>query len=88
MPVVKVAGVMDNAFLFEQIELREALENLAKQADSDKITHFMDDVDKRIRSLLKILTQHFVDEALESAKETVSKLQFLYKLQEEVLNLE
>ncbi len=83
------AHSMDQMFLFEQMELREKLENMARQSDPvTALGQFMDNVEQRLRNLIQTLTQEFKQEDSNACQDTIRKLQFLYKLQEEALNLE
>lgn len=84
--------VMDPAFLMEQMELREALEDVRSKTDPlDEVGVLLDDVQKRIRGLnqeLETSLEDIGDDTLQDAKDTVRKLQFLYKLRQETEDLE
>lgn len=79
---------MDPGFLMEQIELREALGEVRGKADPfDALNRVRDDIEGRERELIRSLQQAFADggrEALEGARETVRKMQFMQRLLSEV----
>ncbi len=80
---------MDQMFLFEQMELRETLENIPKQADPfTALGAFMDRIEQGIQQFVKQLEAQFQQENYHDCADTLGKLQFFYKLQEEALNLE
>jgi len=86
------ATVTDAAFLMEQMELREQLEGLrAAEEPAAALEAFLQRVGRMISSLVARLAVHFEDgtpDALESARGTVGKLQFLNKLYAEAEALE
>ncbi len=83
---------MDSDFLMEQMALREALVDVrGKAAPFDALNRVRDDIESRERELIQSLQQLFADgsqEALESARETVRKMQFMQRLLSEVDELE
>lgn len=83
---------MDPLFLMEQIELRETLGEVRSKADPfDALNRVRDDIEGRERELIESLQQAFADgsrEALEGARETVRKMQFMQRLLSEVDELE
>ena len=78
----------DMAFLMEQMELREELEGIRKQADPHQaIAELGKRINKQIRSLVSQMALHFetpTPEQLEEAREILRKMRFLKKLHIEV----
>ncbi len=82
----------DTAFLMEQLELREALEN-ARNADDPQavLDELMDRISAMIRKQVAQMAIHFEDPNpvnLQAARESVRKMQFLNKLLSEAEALE
>ena len=82
----------DTAFLMQQLELREELENARNQADPHAA---LDDLMQRISAMIKQLVAQIAmqfeagtEEQLEAARESVRKMQFLNKLHSEAEALE
>lgn len=92
MPLDDSDTRMDPLFLMEQIELREALGEVRGKADPfDALNRVRDDIEGRERELIESLQPAFADggsEALEGARETVRKMQFMQRLLSEVDELE
>ncbi|POP42494.1 co-chaperone HscB [Superficieibacter electus] len=80
--------VRDTAFLMEQLELREALDEIEQAKDETRLADFM----KRVKQMIDERHQHMVEqldrEAWETAADTVRKLRFLDKLQHSAEQLE
>lgn len=78
---------VDPEFLMEQITLRESLAEVREKADPlEALQKIAKDIHKRIRALVEQLTAAFQtgsQESLLQARDTVRKLQFLYRLQQE-----
>lgn len=76
---------MDAAFLMEQMELREALENVRKQTDP---LAFLDKELKNVKLAMHELSQKFStayqNDAIEDAKEYLRKMQFMQKARKEI----
>ncbi len=85
-------NITDGNFLMEQMALREELAGIKEQPDPyDAIVGLMNRIKSHIQSLLREISVQFEDDtpqALEQAKESVSKLQFLYRLSAQVEELE
>ncbi len=79
----------DTAFLMEQIELREQLENCRK---ADDPVMRCDDIaiqlKTRARQLADEFMQNFNDEKLEAARLTSRKMQFIHRIQEQATELQ
>lgn len=82
----------DAAFLMEQMMLREELESLGEKDDPyAAISHFMGDVNDRIKTLADQMASQFEQasvEQLAAARENLLKMQFLKKLYSDAESLE
>ncbi|WP_194206167.1 co-chaperone HscB [Superficieibacter sp. 1612_C1] len=80
--------VRDTAFLMEQLELREELDEIAQAKDEARLEGFI----KRVKGMYTARHQHMVEqldrETWEAAADTVRKLRFLDKLQSSAEQLE
>ncbi len=72
-------------FLFEQLTLRETLSEIN---DFTELNVFLAELEKKIQNLLSVFKNFYQNKELPSAQETVDKLQFLYKLHEQAMQLE
>ena len=84
--------IKDTAFLMEQLELRESLQQ-ARHADDpyQAVSTIMTDVEERMAALISEIVKQFqasTREALEQARQTLRKMQFLQKLRHEAESLE
>ena len=83
---------MDAAFLMEQLELREDLENARKDSDPYKMVADLlariDATMKRLTGQIALQFEGATSEQLEQAREIVRKMHFLQKLRSEAENLE
>ncbi|MET0048336.1 MAG: co-chaperone HscB [Sedimenticola sp.] len=82
----------DTAFLMEQLELREQLEE-AKQAEDpyEVITDLMNGINRKINTLVGQMAVQFeaaTPDQLEQAREILRKMQFLQKLRYDAESLE
>jgi len=89
---VNGGSISDGDFLMEQMELREELAGIKENSDPyDAVASLMNRIKSYIQGMLGEISEQFdtdTPQALEQAKETVSKLQFLYKLSAQVEELE
>jgi molecular chaperone HscB len=80
--------VRDTAFLMEQLELREELDEIEQAKDETRLEGFI----KRVKAMFDTRHQQMVkeldDEAWETAADTVRKLRFLDKLRSSAEQLE
>lgn len=80
--------VRDTAFLMEQLELREELDEIGRAKDEARLESFI----KRVKALFDTRHQLMVDqlhnESWEAAADTVRKLRFLDKLRSSAEELE
>ena len=85
-------SISDGVFLMEQMELREELADAKGQADPyAALAGLIKRIDADVQGLLAEIAGQFEassSDSLEQAKETVNKLQFLYKLSAQVEELE
>ncbi len=79
----------DTAFLMEQLELREELDSIEKRPDSESaLLVFSGRVDKMVVLRSQQLVQELGNEQWPEATDTVRKLRFLDKLQQQIEQLE
>jgi len=76
---------MDSGFLMQQMELRETLAEVKEIA---QLNDFLTQLDQQTQNLLSALAQQLTNEAYTQASDTVRKLQFFHKLNEQALQLE
>jgi molecular chaperone HscB len=80
-------STQDMAFLMQQMELREALEESRKRPDSyDAVLDISNRVNRQINSLVGQMAVHFetpTADQLEAAREILRKMRFLQKLRSE-----
>lgn len=80
--------VKDTAFLMEQLEWREELDDLQKQPNDGAITSFQHRVKKYYQQYFQQLEQQINQQLFEQAADTLRKLKFVQKMQEELDKLE
>ena len=72
-------------FLFEQLTLRETLSEIN---DFTELNVFLANLENKIQTLLNEFKSNYQNKHWHLAQETVDKLQFLYKLHEQAMQLE
>jgi molecular chaperone HscB len=83
------AMITDSEFLLEQMELREELASLTHQTQPvEALSQFLSSLEQKRQRLTASLSQQFAQSNYSAARETVQRLQFLKRLQEEALTLE
>lgn len=80
--------VRDTAFLMEQLELREELDEIAQAKDEVRLESIMQRVKKLYDVRLQQMVSELDDQAWEAAADTVRKLRFLDKLRTSAEQLE
>lgn len=92
IPLDDTDTAMDPGFLMEQMELREALASVRNSDDPfATLSAVRDDLEQRERALTETLRAAFADggaEALQRARDTTRKMQFMQKLLDEATELE
>ncbi|WP_442801524.1 co-chaperone HscB [Serratia rubidaea] len=78
----------DTAFLMEQLELREELDAIERKADDAALTAFGERLAVAVRQRSAQMVHQLDDEQWTDAADTVRKLRFLDKLQQQVEQLE
>jgi len=79
---------MDMEFLVQQLEMRESLENIRKEADPlDALDLIAKEVKASSQSMMDSFAQAFNDDKLDDAREWIRKLQFLQKAKNEINTL-
>lgn len=79
----------DTAFLMEQLELREQLDGIPRQANADAaLAEFATQLNSMIRQRSEQMQTELAQESWAAAADTVRKLRFLDKLQQQVEQLE
>lgn len=80
--------VRDTAFLMEQLELREELDEIEQARDDARLTAFMARVDGMVKARHQQMVDDLASESWERAADTVRKLRFLDKLRSAAEQLE
>ncbi len=76
---------MDAAFLMEQMEMREKLEAVHDNADPlEELDNMLAGVKSSMSSMADEFKRAYASDDIDDAKETVRKLQFLYKARKEI----
>lgn len=80
--------VRDTAFLMEQLELREELDEIDQAQDAGRLSAFQQRVKKMYQSRLQLMTEQLAEADWDTSADTVRKLRFLDKLQSAAEQLE
>ncbi|WP_312982926.1 co-chaperone HscB [Atlantibacter sp.] len=80
--------VRDTAFLMEQLELREELDEIEHAGDESRLAGFTTRIQALYRSRHQQMVHELDSQAWEKAADTVRKLRFLDKLQHQTEQLE
>ena len=80
--------VRDTAFLMEQLELREELDEIDQAQDAGRLSAFQQRVAQMYQARLQLMTEQLAESSWETAADTVRKLRFLDKLQSSAEQLE
>ena len=80
--------VRDTAFLMEQLELREELDDIEQQRDESRLSSFSGRVDGMIAARSQTMVSELDARQWEQAADTVRKLRFLDKLRSQIEQLE
>ncbi|MEX2365962.1 MAG: Fe-S protein assembly co-chaperone HscB [Pseudohongiellaceae bacterium] len=75
-------------FLMAQMKLRERLETIAVQEELEELDRLKSDVANEINCYQDEISRLFQDQGYTSAKPVYNKLQFLYKLESEINQIE
>lgn len=80
--------VRDTAFLMEQLELREELDEIEQAKDESRLESFIQRVKKMFESRHQLMVEQLDNEMWDAAADTVRKLRFLDKLRSSAEQLE
>ena len=79
---------MDAAFLMQQLEMRERLENIKNESEPlDVLDSLAKEVKTSTRSMMDSFAQAFNNDNLDDAREWIRKLQFMQKAKKEINTL-
>ena len=78
----------DLEFLMQQMELREQLEQAQQQQDQALLAQLNSQVQKSYRENIKTLSDSIEQQDWNSTKQTIDRLKFIRKLQQEIERLE
>jgi len=79
---------MDAAFLMQQLEMRERLENIKDETDPlDRLDEIAKQVKTEMTNMMKCFVQSFESEKLDESREWIRKLQFMQKAKNEINQL-
>ncbi|HDR1007358.1 TPA: Fe-S protein assembly co-chaperone HscB [Pasteurella multocida] len=81
-------SIRDMAFLMQQMQWREQLENIEAQQDSDQLVAFSADIEQTQQALLSELADALSSQQWQQAKVINDKLRFIKKLLLEVERVE
>lgn len=80
--------VRDTAFLMEQLELREELDNIEQAKAADRLESFATNVNRMVKDRSEQMVQQLAAQDWMQAADTVRKLRFLDKLRSQIEQLE
>lgn len=80
--------VRDTAFLMEQLDLREELENIEQAKDGDRLESFTAKVNAMVKTRSAQMVEQLANQDWTQAADTVRKLRFLDKLRSQIEQLE
>ena len=80
--------VRDTAFLMEQLELREELDEIEQAKDNQRLDAFMQRVSEMYNVRHQLMVEQLDSETWDAAADTVRKLRFLDKLRSSAEQLE
>lgn len=75
---------LQEGFLLKQLELREELESLIEKEDMNGLDGLKSSVETEKADTLQLFESHYGQEAFPEAKAVYNKLQFLFKLLDEI----
>jgi len=79
---------MDAAFLMQQLEMRERLENIKSENDPlDRLDEIAKDVKSSTTTMMESFARSFENEQYDEAREWIRKLQFMQKAKNEINQL-
>ncbi|WP_024870889.1 co-chaperone HscB [Tolumonas lignilytica] len=80
--------VKDTAFLMEQLEWREELDDLQNKPDESAISQFQSRVKQHYQRYFQSLERQLADAQFNEAADTLRKLKFIQKMKDELDKLE
>lgn len=78
----------DMAFLMQQMQWREQLEEIEQQKNSDHLIEFSDEVEQQRQAILEQLTHTLTTQEWQQAKMLTDRLRFIKKLLVEIERIE
>ena len=76
------------AFLMQQLEWREELENIEQSQDENALESFVKRVKKETKEILTVLEEQLNEQQWSTATQFCDKLRFLKKLADEISQVE
>lgn len=79
---------MDAAFLMQQLEMRERLENIKQETDPlDALDAISAELERSTQQMMQGFKQSYESQQFDEAREWIRKLQFMQKAKNEISNL-